>query len=231
VYAWACLHAERPSGELSFESAEVARRLGKSRRTLGRQLRELERAGVCELQRAPNQHGRSLLRVRGDFWPYEAEASGPAGREAAAVGTAAQQGTAGTGAVASAGPAAEAEYLAGVREALARPRCVQARFGPRDRRLARAWRRDGVPLRDVQRAILLGSVRRSMAMIDSGRREPVVSLRYFEGTLQEVRQGEWPENYRRHLEWHLERCEEHWSRRRPLAPGADGAGHGPRPRP
>lgn len=38
VYAWACLHAERPSGELSFESAEVARRLGKSRRTLGRQL-------------------------------------------------------------------------------------------------------------------------------------------------------------------------------------------------
>lgn len=226
LFAWVCLRADRATGRLAFDRGRLAKVLGKSRRTLGRHLDELVRAGVCELRRAPNQHGSSLLRVRGDFWPYAAEASGPAGQEAAA-----QQGTAGTGAVASAGTAAEAEYLAGVREALDRPLCVQARFGRRERRLARAWRRDGVPLRDVRRAILLGSVRRSMAMINSGRREPIVSLRYFEGNLEEVRQGEWPEGYWRHLEWHLERCEEHWSRPRPLAPGADGPGQGAAARP
>ena len=78
VYAWACLHAERPSGRLAFERGELARSLGKSRSALGRHLRELERAGVCELESAPNQHRGSVLAVRPAYWPYRGAATPPA---------------------------------------------------------------------------------------------------------------------------------------------------------
>ena len=66
-----CLHAERATGCLEFERGRLARELGKSRSTLGRCLRELEAKGVCELTAAANQHHRSRLRVRAEYWPYE----------------------------------------------------------------------------------------------------------------------------------------------------------------
>lgn len=116
-------------------------------------------------------------------------------------------------------PTAEAEYLAGVCEALTGPSCVQVRFGLRDRLLAGAWRREGVPLRDVRRAILLGSVRKSMSLLDRPGGEPVRSLHYFAGPLEEVRRESFPASYWRHLEFNLRRCEKLW-RERPV----EGAG-------
>ena len=101
--------------------------------------------------------------------------------------------------------AAEAAYLDKVRKALIRPSCVQGRFGPADERLASAWYRAGVPLVSVQRAILLGSAR--------------VSLRYFAKSLQEVHDGEWPQDYWQHLEYHLKKCEVYWERHPEHAPG------------
>ena len=77
-----------------------------------------------------------------------------------------------------------------VRKALIRPSCVQGRFGPADERLASAWYRAGAPLLSVQRAILLGSARKSLSMIHCKASQPVVSLRYFANSLQEVQDGE-----------------------------------------
>lgn len=68
VCAWACLHAERPSRYLTFKRAELLRSLGKSRSALGRHLREMESAGVCDPESSLNQHRGSALTVRPACW-------------------------------------------------------------------------------------------------------------------------------------------------------------------
>ena len=65
-------------------------------------------------------------------------------------------------------------------------------------------------LETVRRAILLGSVRKSMSLIDHLESEPVRSLRYFAGRLEEVRQERMSAGYWQHLESALERCERYW---------------------
>lgn len=204
VFAHICLHAERNSGELEFARAELAERLGKSRSALGRCLRELVRQDVCELQAAPNQHRRSRVRVRRAWWPYEVAGEARAGRSP---------------------EGARAGYVARVRRLFLEPSCVQGRFGAADRRLAEDWQRDGVSLEDVRRAILLGSVRKSMALIDHPGQQPIRSLRYFERLVEEVREESFPPGYWQHLEFHLQRCDRHRQARPDTAPGrADAAG-------
>ncbi len=80
VFAYVCLRAGRADGCLEFERDGLAREVGKSRSTLGRCLRELAAKGVCEWEAAPNQHRRSWLRVRPEYWPYEVQAEA-AGQE------------------------------------------------------------------------------------------------------------------------------------------------------
>ena len=77
-------------------------------------------------------------------------------------------------------PEAEAANVAKVRKAFLRPCCVRSTFGSADERLAIRWHRAGVPLPDVRRAILLGSTRESLAMVNRNSSDPVAILRYFE---------------------------------------------------
>ncbi len=197
LYAWTCLHADRVSGRLAFERAALAQRLGRSRSALGRHLRELVRAGVCDLETAPNQHRGSVLAVRAAYWPYQA-----------------------TGSHAPASPEADvAAYLETVRAAFLGPACVQAAFGPADERLARDWHAAGVPLTTVRHAILLGCVRKSMSLLDRADGQPVRSLRYFEPVLREVQRDRFPDSYWRHLEFNLGRCEDYWQRQAEPASG------------
>ena len=62
-------------------------------------------------------------------------------------------------------------------------------------------------LEAVRRAILLGSVRKSMSLLDDPGGEPVRSLRYFASLLQEVRTELFPDSYWQHLQFNLRRCE------------------------
>ena len=201
VFAQVCLRAERANGCLEFERDGLARELGKSRSTLGRCLRELAAKGVCELEEAPNQHRRSRLRVRPEYWPYEVREE-PAGQEPESPGP---HGTA---------------YLAEVRRMFCEPACVQGRFGPADERLAADWHRRGVPLETVRRAILLGSVRKSMSLLDRPDGEPVRSLRYFASLLAEVRTESFPDSYWQHLEFNRRRCERLWQQGPAAAAGS-----------
>lgn len=190
VFAHVCLTARRADGCLEFERAGLARQLGKSRSTLGRCLRELVAKRVCEWEAAPNQHRRSRLRVCPQYWPYEVAA--PAVGQQAAPQS--RRGDA-------------SAYVAEVRKLFRAPTCVQGQFGPDDERLAADWQRAGVSLATVQRAILLGSVRKSMSLLDRPGGEPVRSLRYFASLVQEVRSESFPPEYWQHLEFHLQRCE------------------------
>ena len=190
VFVHVCLTATRAEGCLEFERDGLAKQLGKSRSTLGRCLRELVAKQVCEWEAAPNQHRRSRLRVRPQYWPYEIAAQSvgqPAATQSASGDASA--------------------YVAEVRRMFRAPDCVQGQFGPADERLAGDWQRAGVSLEMVRRAILLGSVRKSMSLLDRPDGEPVRSLRYFVDLLEEVRTESLPASYWQHLEFNLRRCE------------------------
>ena len=105
------------------------------------------------------------------------------------------------------------EYLAEVRRMFCEPGCVQGRFGSADEHLAVDWHRRGVSLETVRRAILLGSVRKSMSLLDRPGGEPVRSLRYFASLLEEVQTESFPNSYWQHLEFNLRRCERLWQER------------------
>ena len=140
---------------------------------------------MCELTVAANQHHRSRLRVRSAYWPYEVRAKPVAdspGQDAAT-------------------------YVAEVRRMFCAPACVQGGFGPADARLAADWQREGVSLETVRRAVLLGSVRKSLSLLDRPDGEPVRSLHYFASLLEEVRRESFPDSYWQHLEFNLRRCE------------------------
>ena len=201
VFAFVCLRAGRADGCLEFERDTLARDLGKSRSTLGRCLRELAAKGICEVQGAPNQHHRSRLRVRWEYWPYEVVAERDGGQPGQ--------------------PAMDVRgYVAEVRRMFAEPGCVQGGFGPADQGLAAAWQRAGVSLETVRRAILLGSVRKSMSLLDRPGGEPVRSLRYFASLVEEVRTESFPDSYWQHLEFHLRRCERAQQGRQTQAPAS-----------
>ena len=110
-------------------------------------------------------------------------------------------------------------YVAEVRRMFRAPACVQGRFGPADERLAVDWQRAGVSLATVLQAILLGSVRKSMNLLDRPDGEPVHSLRYFASLLEEVRAESFPASYWQHLEFNLRRCERIGEIRRAEAAG------------
>ena len=203
VFAYVCLRAGRADGCLEFERDGLAREVGKSRSTLGRCLRELAAKGVCEWEAAPNQHRRSWLRVRPEYWPYEVQAEA-AGQEPDPQNL---------GLDASA-------YVAEVRRMFRKPACVQGLFGPADERLATDWHRAGVPLETVRRAILLGSVGKSMSLLDRPGGEPVRSLRYFASLLEAVRTESFPATYWQHLEFNLRQCERLGGDQRGEAPGS-----------
>ena len=100
-------------------------------------------------------------------------------------------------------PEAEAANVAKVRKAFLRPCCVRSSFGSADERLAIRWYRAGVPLPDVRRAILLGSTRESLAMVNRNSSDPVAILRYFGPCLPKVQESDWLEDYWLHSEDHL----------------------------
>jgi hypothetical protein len=84
------------------------------------------------------------------------------------------------------GPAA---YIEAVKRLFLERRCVRSIFTAADERLAAEFHRRGVPINDVERAILLGCLRKYAALINAGAGTPITSLHYFRNLLHEVGQN------------------------------------------
>ena len=61
-------------------------------------------------------------------------------------------------------------------EMFGKPSCMRGRSGPADERLAVDWHRAGADLETVRQAILRGSVRKLMSLMDRPDTEPVRGL-------------------------------------------------------
>jgi hypothetical protein len=78
------------------------------------------------------------------------------------------------------------DYVAAIRGAFLSHACVVSAFTIADEKLARDWERRGVPLQNVERAILLGVARKYTAYLNNGVSSQITSLRYFAGLLGEI---------------------------------------------
>src|SRR6516225_9798005 len=63
LYIHLCLTADRSSGRVQADHADLAKALGKSRRSVVVYLEELRRLGVCKTQPARNQHGQGQIEI------------------------------------------------------------------------------------------------------------------------------------------------------------------------
>ena len=86
-----------------------------------------------------------------------------------------------------------AAFVAEAKRLFLTRRCVRSSFTAADERLALRWQRDGVLIVEVERTILLGSLRKYAALLNNGRGTPITALSYFDRLLGEVRQHTSPE--------------------------------------
>jgi len=78
-------------------------------------------------------------------------------------------------------------YIHQVKRCFLERRCVRSSFTAADERLTAQLYREGVPVVEVERAILLGSVRKYIALLNRGGGTPITTLHYFTALFGEVR--------------------------------------------
>jgi hypothetical protein len=192
LFVYLCLHARRDTAVLETTQTELARSLHKGTASLRSYLREMETAGLCRshFSRSPASRGR--IEVTEAFWPYrKPESEKP-------------------------DPAAEA-FVAALKNLLQPRPCIQTVFSTADEILARHWFQQGISLERIERAILLGCVRKYASWRNNPRQGPIRSLRYFQSLLDELDQHNVGPDYWTYLRLRLQRMEKLWNQN----PGPD----------
>jgi hypothetical protein len=128
--------------------------------------------------------GKGTIEIQDRFWPYERE------RPETIVNS--------------------ETYIAEVRRMFLRWPCVQSVFTAADEKLATDWSRRGIPLQQVERAILLGTIRKYVALINHQGGTPITSLHYFSELIDEAASPEIPAGYWGYLEYRIKDFERRW---------------------
>jgi len=185
LFVYVCLNADRTSGQMPLRQAELARRLGKSRRSITTYLEELGDRGVGHLRPAANQHQTGRIEIADAFWPYQKPVPAPV-------------------------DAQQSRYIEQIRALFLSQPCVQSGFGAADRKLAADWYLENVPLETIERAYLLGCTRKYVALCNHPEGTPIISLSYFTNLLDELAQEQVSPGYWRHLAHGLGRLQSQW---------------------
>lgn len=205
LFVYLCLHARRDTGVLETTQTELARSLRKGTASLRSHLREMETVGVCRSHFSHSPARRGRIEVTEAFWPYRKPESEKTD------------------------PAAEAFVMALKKLLQARP-CIQTAFSTADEILARHWFQSGVSLQRIERAILLGCVRKYASWRNHPRQGPIRSLRYFQSVLDELDQQNVGPDYWNYLRLRLDRMEKLWNQDRdPAVPPEPAAAVQPTP--
>lgn len=125
------------------------------------------------------------IEIRDQFWPYERSFSEPQCND-------------------------RDVYVATVRQIFLRQGCVRSSFTPADGRLAAEWNRQGIPVERVERAILLGTLRKYVALINHEGGTPITTLHYFKQLVDEVGQIQISTDYWRYVAFKVADFERRW---------------------
>jgi len=161
LYFHLCLIAARGTGRACGNYIELARALGKSRRSIATHIDELRERGVCRLHPAVNQHRSTEIEICDEFWPYKkANTSGA--------------------------PEEGQQYWAQIRSWLSERACVRSTFTEAERRLASQLESRIVPLEQIERAIALGCSRKYVSLLNGADTGPILSFCYFKDLIEEA---------------------------------------------
>ena len=184
LYVHVCLAANRYTGCLMTSRIELARAIRQSPESVATSLAELEDCGVCAM--AGNGNANLALEINDRFWPYQKQPNPGCTR------------------------GVETEFVSKVRALFLAPACVLASFSAADEKIAIQLHRRGVQLEQMARAILLGSARKYVSMINAGVKAPITSLQYFADVIDEVIRSPIPESYWEPLRAKVARMEQQW---------------------
>jgi hypothetical protein len=104
-----------------------------------------------------------VIEIQDRFWPYQRSYAGTVNRE-------------------------WLRYVAEVKRLFLERRCVQSSFTAADEKLALSLFRRGISLIQIERAILLGSLRKYISALQNAGGAPISSLHYFTNLFEEVQQ-------------------------------------------
>jgi hypothetical protein len=104
------------------------------------------------------------------------------------------------------------QYIEQIRRVFLARHCVRSVFTAADEKLATELHRSGVPVTDVEHAILLGALRKYAALLNNGRGTPITSLHYFKALFEEVRHPISPD-YWTYIEHKVRRLEQRLAER------------------
>jgi hypothetical protein len=101
-------------------------------------------------------------------------------------------------------------YVEEVKRVFLERRCVQSSFTIADEKMALSLYNRRVSLIDVQRAILLGAVRKYAAIVQNGHGTPISGLHYFTSLFEEVQQETSPQ-YWKYVAQKVKAFEQAWA--------------------
>jgi hypothetical protein len=103
-------------------------------------------------------------------------------------------------------------YIERIKQAFLSRSCVRSVFTPADAKLAAQLHHNRVPLECVERAILLGCIRKYVALVNNNGGTPITALNYFNGLIEEVRRTEVSPAYWHYISLKISKIEQRWSR-------------------
>lgn len=162
-------------------------------RSLGKSETEIVAALDELLQKGVcNRRDNRIIEITDRFWPYERLRPQEA-------------------------PGSLPAYLARVRQVFLQRCCVRSVFTAADEKLAVELFRKGVPIENVERAILLGSLRKYITLLNHEQGTPITTLHYFTAIFDEVHQLEISTQYWDYVAYKLRSLEQQWRHSRSQA--------------
>jgi hypothetical protein len=107
-------------------------------------------------------------------------------------------------------PGSLSAYLGRVRHVFLQRCCVRSAFTAADEKLLVELFRKGVPIENAERAILLGSLRKYVALLNHGHGTPITTLHYFTDLFEEVNQLQISTQYWDYVAYKLRGLEQRW---------------------
>ncbi len=184
MFAYICLEADRRTGRYEAGQTELAAVLHKSRRIVGKYIRELESKGVCNVLHGKNQYARTCFEIRDEYWPYNR----------------------------STDESTQNAYVDSIKNSFISLGCTTGKFTARDAQIADQFQRRHIPLELIQDALLMGACRKLISLLNGNSEEPIASLAYFEALISEIRERPIPADYREYLRKKVEQLRISWAK-------------------
>src|ERR1043166_5838810 len=151
LFVFLCLKADRQTAAYTASHRTLASALGKSKLATEGYITELKSKGFCFVQPSRIPYVGTSFRISEKYWPYQSADS-------------------------VSDDEAPSGYVAAVRDLFLGVGCTSGRFGPPEERQARDLEKRGVPLQELEDAMIVGACRKYVSWLNNGPSDPVASL-------------------------------------------------------